>query len=90
MANTAFANGTRKSGWAKLLGDFRDANSRVAIEVCDLPSEQLLELLAGQQLDAVLTIFSMTAPQNSRVGFFSKTHMYWPFPQLIASRSETA
>jgi DNA-binding transcriptional LysR family regulator len=41
---------------ANLLGSFRRLNSHMAIEVSDGSSEQLVELLAERQLDAVLTI----------------------------------
>ncbi|MGH6851053.1 MAG: LysR family transcriptional regulator [Methylocella sp.] len=40
---------------SKLLSSFQRANSHVAIEVCDRSSEELVELLAERQLDAVLT-----------------------------------
>jgi len=42
---------------SKLLSSFRRANIHVAIEVVDGSSEQLLEFLAEQDLDTVLTIF---------------------------------
>jgi DNA-binding transcriptional LysR family regulator len=72
---------------SKLLGDFRDANSRVAIEVCDLPSEQLLELLAGQQLDAVLTIFDdSTSKFASRVLFKDPYVLAVPATHRFAKR----
>jgi DNA-binding transcriptional LysR family regulator len=55
---------------SKLLSSFRHSDSDVAIEVCDVPSEQLLELLAGQQLDVVLTILDDRASKfASRVLF---------------------
>jgi DNA-binding transcriptional LysR family regulator len=55
---------------SKLLGSFRRINSHVAIEVCDGPGEQLVELLANQQLDAVLTILDEGAAKfASRVLF---------------------
>jgi DNA-binding transcriptional LysR family regulator len=41
---------------SKMLGSFRRINSHVAIEVSDVPSERLIELLAERQVDAVLTI----------------------------------
>jgi DNA-binding transcriptional LysR family regulator len=46
---------------SKLLGSFRRTNSHVAIEVCDATSEQLVEMLTEQQLDAVLTILDESA-----------------------------
>jgi DNA-binding transcriptional LysR family regulator len=55
---------------SKLLGGFRRVNSHVAIEVCDGSSEQLVELLANRQLDAVLTILDDGAAKfASRVLF---------------------
>jgi DNA-binding transcriptional LysR family regulator len=55
---------------SKLLGCFRRVNSHVAIEVCDGSSEQLVELLANRQLDAVLTILDDGAAKfASRVLF---------------------
>jgi DNA-binding transcriptional LysR family regulator len=55
---------------SKLLVSFRRVNSHVAIEVCDESSEQLVELLANRQLDAVLTILDDgTAKFASRVLF---------------------
>jgi len=55
---------------SKLLGSFRRANSHVAIEVCDATSEQLVEMLTEQQLDAVLTILDDGATKfASRVLF---------------------
>jgi DNA-binding transcriptional LysR family regulator len=55
---------------SKLLSSFRRSNSHAAFEVCDVPSEQLLELLAGQQLDAVLTILDDSSSKfASRVLF---------------------
>jgi DNA-binding transcriptional LysR family regulator len=55
---------------SKLLGSFRRVNSHVAIEVCDGSSEQLVELLANRQLDAVLTILDDGAAKfASRVVF---------------------
>jgi DNA-binding transcriptional LysR family regulator len=55
---------------SKLLSSFRYANSHVAIEVSDASSEQLFELLAGRQLDAVLTILDDGASKfASRVLF---------------------
>jgi DNA-binding transcriptional LysR family regulator len=55
---------------SKLLGSFRRTNSHVAIEVCDAPSEQLVELLAERQLDTVLTILDDSASNfASRVLF---------------------
>ena len=41
---------------SKLLGSFRRINPHVAIEVSDVSNDQLIELLAERQLDAVLTI----------------------------------
>jgi DNA-binding transcriptional LysR family regulator len=55
---------------SKLLGSFRRANTHVAIEVCDGSNEQLVELLAERQLDAVLTILDDGASKfPSRVLF---------------------
>jgi DNA-binding transcriptional LysR family regulator len=55
---------------SKLLSSFRRSNSHVVFEVCDVPSEQLLELLHGQQLDAVLTILDDSSSKfASRVLF---------------------
>ncbi|HEX3494209.1 MAG TPA: LysR family transcriptional regulator [Methylocella sp.] len=55
---------------SKLLGSFRRVSSHVAIEVCDGSSEQLVELLASRQLDAVLTILDDRAAKfASRVLF---------------------
>ena len=55
---------------SKLLGSFRRFNSHVAIEVSDVSSEQLVELLAERQLDAVLTILDDGAAKfPSRVLF---------------------
>lgn len=55
---------------SKLLGSFRRVKSHVAIEVCDGSSEQLVELLANRQLDAVLTILDDGAAKfASRVLF---------------------
>lgn len=55
---------------SNLLGGFRRVNSHVAIEVCDGSSEQLVELLANRQLDAVLTILDDGAAKfASRVLF---------------------
>jgi DNA-binding transcriptional LysR family regulator len=55
---------------SKLLGSFRRVNSHVAIEVCDGSSEQLVELLANRQLDAVLMILDDGAAKfASRVLF---------------------
>ncbi|SRR5579875_17026 len=42
---------------SKLLSSFRRANPHVAIEVVDGSCEQLIEFLAEQELDTVLTIF---------------------------------
>jgi DNA-binding transcriptional LysR family regulator len=54
----------------KLLGSFRVTHSHVTIEVCDAPSEQLVEMLTEQQLDAVLTILDESASKfASRVLF---------------------
>ena len=41
---------------SNILGSFRRVTSHVAIEVSDVSNEQLIELLAERQLDAVLTI----------------------------------
>jgi DNA-binding transcriptional LysR family regulator len=55
---------------SKMLGSCRRSNSHVAIEVSDVPSEQLIELLAERQLDAVLTILDGGAAKfPSRVLF---------------------
>jgi len=55
---------------SKLLSSFRRSNSHVVFEVCDVPGEQLLELLDGQQLDAVLTILDDSSSKfASRVLF---------------------
>jgi DNA-binding transcriptional LysR family regulator len=55
---------------SKLLGSFRSAKTHVAIEVCDGSNEQLVELLAERQLDAVLTILDDGASKfPSRVLF---------------------
>src|SRR5208337_4787424 len=55
---------------SKLLSSFRRSNSHVVFEVCDVPSEQLFELLDGQQLDAVLTILDDSSSKfASRVLF---------------------
>jgi DNA-binding transcriptional LysR family regulator len=55
---------------SKLLGSFRGTHSHVAIELCDAPSEQLVEMLTEQQLDAVLTILDESASKfASRVLF---------------------
>jgi DNA-binding transcriptional LysR family regulator len=46
---------------SKLLSSFQRTNSHAAIEVCDAPIEQLVKMLTGQQLDAVLTILDESA-----------------------------
>jgi DNA-binding transcriptional LysR family regulator len=47
----------------------------VAIEVYDAPSEQLLELLAGQQLDAVLTILDESASKFASLVLFKEPYV---------------
>jgi DNA-binding transcriptional LysR family regulator len=55
---------------SKLLGSFRRTNTQVDIEVCDAPSEQLVEWLAERQVDAVLTILDDNASKfASRILF---------------------
>ena len=46
---------------SKLFSSFQRTNSHAAIEVCDGSGEQLVELLANRQLDAVLTILDESA-----------------------------
>jgi DNA-binding transcriptional LysR family regulator len=59
---------------SKLLGSFRRAIPHVAIEVCDASSEQLVELLAERQLDAVLTILD-----DSTLSFASRVLFKEPY-----------
>ena len=58
---------------SKLLSSFRRSNSHVVFEVCDVPSEQLLELLDGQQLDAVLTILDDSSSNFAESGSLHRT-----------------
>ena len=55
---------------SKLVGSFRRINAKIDIEVCDAPSEQLLEMLVERQLDAIFTILDdSTSRFASRVLF---------------------
>ena len=72
---------------SKLLGSFRRTNSHVAIEVCDAPSEQLVEMLNEQQLDAVLTILDESASKfASRVLFKEPYVLAVPIAHRFAQR----
>jgi DNA-binding transcriptional LysR family regulator len=72
---------------SKLLGSFRRTNSHVAIEVCDAPSEQLVEMLNEQQLDAVLTILDESASKfTSRVLFKESYVLAVPEAHRFAQR----
>jgi DNA-binding transcriptional LysR family regulator len=72
---------------SKLVGSFRRTNSHVAIEVCDAPSEQLVEMLNEQQLDAVLTILDESASKfASRVLFKEPYVLAVPVAHRFAQR----
>ncbi|MGO9237379.1 MAG: LysR family transcriptional regulator [Methylocella sp.] len=72
---------------SKLLGSFRRAIPHVAIEVCDASSEQLVELLAERQLDAVLTILDDGASKfASRVLFKEPYALAVPLDHRFAQR----
>ena len=60
---------------SKLLSSFRRSNSHVVFEVCDVPSEQLLELLDGQQLDAVLTILEDSSSKFASWVLFTEPYV---------------
>jgi|SRR5579875_201275 DNA-binding transcriptional LysR family regulator len=60
---------------SKLLGSFQRVKPDVAIEVSDVPNEQLLELLAERQLDAVLTIFDESAGKFPNRILFKEPYM---------------
>jgi len=59
----------------------------VAIEVVDGSCEQLVEFLAEQELDTVLTIVGGNDVNFARGGFFLKSPTCWLFQKTIASRS---
>ena len=66
---------------------FRRINSHVAIEVSDGSSEQLVELLAERQLDAVLTILDDDAAKfESRVLFKDPYVLAVPVDHRFAQR----
>jgi len=70
-----------------LLGSFRRINPHVAIEVADGSYEQLVELLAEQQLDAVLTILDDNAAKYpSRVLFKEPYVLAVPLDHRFAQR----
>jgi DNA-binding transcriptional LysR family regulator len=72
---------------SKLLGSFRDTHSHVAIEVCDALSEQLVEMLTEQQLDAVVTILDESASKfASRVLFKEPYVLAVPVAHRFAQR----
>src|SRR5664279_2191765 len=72
---------------SKLLGSFRGTHSHIAIEVCDAPSEQLVEMLTEQQLDAVLTILDESASKfASRVLFKEPYVLAVPIAHRFAQR----
>jgi DNA-binding transcriptional LysR family regulator len=70
---------------SRLLGSFRRDNPSVAIEMFDGVGEQLIGLLTDRRVDATTTM-----PQSFRAEFSSRSHTYWPFPKVIASRSAKA
>ena len=72
---------------SKLLGSFRGTHSHIAIEVCDAPREQLVEMLNEQQLDAVLTILDESASKfASRVLFKEPYVLAVPIAHRFAQR----
>ena len=72
---------------SRLLGSFRRINSHVAIEVSDVPSEQLIELLAERQVDAVLTILDGAAAKfPSRVLFKEPYVLAVPLDHRLAQQ----
>jgi DNA-binding transcriptional LysR family regulator len=75
---------------SRLLGSFRRDNPSVAIEMFDGVGEQLIGLLTDRRVDAILTIFDDDYAQSFRAEFSLRSHTYWPFPKLIASRSAKA
>jgi DNA-binding transcriptional LysR family regulator len=74
---------------SKLLGSFRRINPHVAIEVSDGSYEQLVELLAERQFDAVLTIIDDNATKfESRVLFKEPYVLAAPVDHCFAQREK--
>jgi DNA-binding transcriptional LysR family regulator len=76
---------------SKMLGSFRRINPHVAIEVSDLPNEQLIELLAERHLDAALTILDDRAAKfPSRILFKEPFLLAVPLDHRFAQRESVA
>jgi len=74
---------------SKLLGSFRRGNPHVAIEVSDGSYEQLVELLAERQLDAVLTLLDDgTAKFEGKVLFKEAYALAVPLDHRFAQREK--